>query len=71
MKITRQSPISGETNEINVDVTDEQIFVYLNGSKPIQEAFPNLTASEREFIKTGITEEEWKLLFGAEKETAI
>lgn len=27
--------------------------------KAIQEAFPNLSASEREFLMTGITDSEW------------
>jgi hypothetical protein len=30
----------------------------------IQDAFPWLTPDEREFIKTGITPEEWKAAFG-------
>jgi hypothetical protein len=30
----------------------------------IQDAFPMLSADEREFIKTGITPEEWEEMFG-------
>jgi hypothetical protein len=30
----------------------------------IQDAFPMLSADEREFIKTGITPEEWEQMFG-------
>lgn len=30
----------------------------------IQNAFPNLTAEEREFILTGITPEQWDEIFG-------
>lgn len=32
----------------------------------IQNAFPTLNASEREFIMTGITDEEWETMFGEE-----
>lgn len=32
----------------------------------IQDAFPMLTPEQREFIKTGITPEEWDAAFGDE-----
>ena len=32
----------------------------------IQNAFPELSADAREFIKTGITPEEWEAMFGEE-----
>jgi hypothetical protein len=32
----------------------------------IQDIFPNLPHGEREFIKTGITPQEWEELFGVE-----
>jgi hypothetical protein len=32
--------------------------------KLIQDAMPELSADEREFVKTGITGEEWDQLFG-------
>jgi hypothetical protein len=32
----------------------------------IQDAFPMLDAGQREFIKTGITPEEWDAAFGEE-----
>jgi hypothetical protein len=34
----------------------------------IQDAFPTLTADEREFILTGITSEEWDEIFPEEDE---
>jgi hypothetical protein len=30
--------------------------------------FPNLTPSQREFVMTGITDEEWEEAFGGEEE---
>ena len=62
MQITRTNPFNGETNTLNIDVTDEQVQVYMDGAL-IQDAFPQLTAGEREFIKTGITEEAWDEMF--------
>ena len=63
MLINRKSPFSGKVHVLEIDVTREQIANWRAG-KPIQDAMPNLTAAEREFIKTGITAAEWKEAFG-------
>ena len=63
MTVTKTSSFSGNTNTLDIDVTEEQIAAW-QGGELIQCAMPNLTADEREFIKTGITAEEWKELFG-------
>jgi len=63
MKVTRTSQATGITREVELDITDEQILKYEAGEL-IQKAFPNLTPAEREFIMTGITEDEWKDIFG-------
>jgi hypothetical protein len=34
-----------------------------SGEKLLQDAFPRLSPSDREFIKSGITDEEWDELF--------
>ena len=39
---------------------------WMLGGKFIQDAFPMLTADEREFIQSGTTPEEWKQMFGEE-----
>ena len=59
MKITRTNPFNGEVNTLDIPVTDEHIQAYAAGAL-IQDAFPNLSAGDREFIKTGITEESWE-----------
>ncbi len=66
MKITRISDISGVQQTMELDVTKEQINAHLNGTL-LQNAFPNLNAGEREFIKTGITPAEWKAIFPIEE----
>ena len=63
MIITRKSPLSGKTNQMNIDVTAGQIARWELGEL-IQNAMSNLSADEREFIKTGITPEEWDTAFG-------
>jgi hypothetical protein len=65
MIIQRTSPLSGNIHSIDLNVTEEQINAYKNGML-IQDAFPNLTADEREFIMTGITAEEWNTVFAEE-----
>jgi len=44
-------------------VTQAQLDSYYIEGKFIQEAFPNLNASDREFILTGVTDEEWEEMF--------
>jgi len=62
MKITKTSPFSGNTNVMEIDVTQEQIALWESGTL-IQNAMPNLSADEREFIMTGITPAEWDSAF--------
>jgi len=62
MKITRKSMLSGIERTLDLDITPQQAADYLNG-KLIQEAFPNLSADDREFIMTGITPDEWEAQF--------
>ena len=63
--ITRKSMLSGEINSMELDVTQEQLDLW-QGGKLIQNAFPHLNADEREFIKTGITAQEWDNAFGSD-----
>ena len=62
MLITRTSSLSGNTNSMEIEVTQEQLSSWENGTL-IQNAMPNLSADEREFIMTGITSEEWDSAF--------
>ena len=51
------------TRTFDLPITQEQLDRYSDGEL-LQRAFPNLTADQREFIKTGVTKEEWDNLFG-------
>tara|TARA_R100001224_G_scaffold109755_1_gene87567 strand:- start:1325 stop:1507 length:183 start_codon:yes stop_codon:yes gene_type:complete len=57
--------ITNITRTLDLDVTQKQLDDYENGSL-LQNAFPNLTPNQREFIKTGITNDEWKSLTSEE-----
>lgn len=47
---------------------ERKLYAYRNGNLLIQEAFAELSANGREFIKTGITHEEWEQYFGDDKD---
>jgi len=55
--------LSGETNSMELDITMEQLHAYHGEGALLQDAFPNLNADEREFIKSGITPQEWSDTF--------
>lgn len=63
MTIIRKSQVSGLVRSRELDVTPDQIARLEARQETIQDIFPNLSASDREFIKTGITDEEWDELF--------
>jgi len=67
MRVIRKSLVSGKTHEQELPITEAQVLEYENGAL-IQDAFPNLTQSQREFFKTGITAEEWDELFAEEED---
>lgn len=68
LNITRKSPITGTVNTMTINATQDQLDRYNQGEDLIQNIFPHLTPSEREFIKTGITDEEWETMFGGDNE---
>lgn len=69
MKITRISPMSGKEHTLDLPVTDAQMSEWEHRGVPgqplrlVQDIFPQLTPAQREFIKTGLTEEDWATLF--------
>jgi hypothetical protein len=66
MQVTRTSPFTGITRTLDLNITAAQVARYNNGWL-LQDAFPNLSAGEREFFKTGITDEEWNKAFGGDE----
>jgi len=62
MKIKRTSQVSGVTRTLDIDVTKEQLVRWEAGAL-IQDVMGHLSPSEREFIITGITDDEWQTLY--------
>jgi len=66
MKITKTSIQSGITRTLDLDVTLDE-YASWRGGQLIQNAMPRLNADEREFIKTGVTAEEWEEMFSIQE----
>jgi hypothetical protein len=59
--------LTGKENTLNIDVTPEQLARIenrMNTTELIQNIVPNLSMADREFLMTGITNEEWIRAFG-------
>ena len=63
MKITKTSSLTGAEHTMEIDVTFEQLWKIDNKTDLIQRIVPHLPPAEREFLLTGITNEEWTAAF--------
>jgi len=61
--VERVSILSGEKHARIIDYDDEDMAAWEAGEL-IQNAFPYLSSSEREFLMTGITDQEWESMGG-------
>jgi hypothetical protein len=59
MQITRTSRISGVTRTLEIPVSEDRLRLWQSGIS-IEAAMPELCAADREFVMTGITDEEWQ-----------
>ena len=57
-----ECPICGNVSEISVEVND---YIDWQNGKLTQNAFPYLSASEREMLISGVCEDCWNEMFGA------
>lgn len=67
MKITKISQLTGKEHTMDIDVNQYEMIRIENrfhSKELIQNIVPNLSMSEREFLMTGITSEEWDNTFG-------
>ncbi len=67
MRVTRKSELSGRTHTLELPVTEEQLQRYERREDLLQNIFRDLSPTEREFIKSGITDEEWRGVFGSDE----
>jgi len=68
MYITRLSILSGNLNTMDIDITPEQLKSIEELNELIQNTVPHLSVSEREFLMSGITDDEWDAEFSDEAE---
>ena len=61
--VIRKSPVTGETNTLELPITQEQLRRWKAGEH-IQDVMPHLTPDEREFVISGCTPEDWETLYG-------
>jgi hypothetical protein len=59
MIIVRKSPFTNRTNSMDLPVTQEELQRWRRGELA-QDVWPNLTPSQREFIISGSTDEDWE-----------
>jgi len=65
MRITKRCELTGETNTLDINVTEEQINNWMQGEL-IQNAMPQLSADDREFLMTGMMPDDWDKLMQPE-----
>ena len=66
MEITKKSSLSGVEHTLDIDITEEQfqrVEMRFFTKELIQNIIPNVSLGEREFLMTGITQEEWDNTF--------
>tara|TARA_R110002073_G_scaffold65898_1_gene164261 strand:+ start:701 stop:934 length:234 start_codon:yes stop_codon:yes gene_type:complete len=69
LEVTKKSIISGKINTMELDINQEDLDRYEQlGGLLVQAVFPQLSSSEREFLISGITPQEWNDTFGGEED---
>lgn len=63
MLITKTSSLTGDTHTLDINITEQQLKDVDNKTDLIQRIVPNLSPAEREFLLSGITDEEWQTAF--------
>jgi hypothetical protein len=70
--VQTRSVLSGKLHSLPIHgTTIEALEIWFKGEdrRLVQDAFPLLSADEREFLLSGISNEEWNAAFPPEKET--
>lgn len=67
MRITKKSILTGRHHTMDLPITEAEYAKYVEGADLIQVLLPQLTPSQREFLMTGITDEEWALAMGPDE----
>jgi hypothetical protein len=62
MLVGKKSQLSGKSHEMEIDVSEKQITLWMEGEL-IQNVMPNLTPTEREFLISGMSIAEQEAVF--------
>lgn len=62
MQISKMNMMTGQINTMEVNCTEQEFFRWQAGEF-VQDAMPNATPTQREFLITGMTEAEQEELF--------
>jgi len=57
--VKAKSALSGGVSSMVLEITEAQLYAWAVDGASIQDAMPNLSRDEREFLQTGITPMEW------------
>ncbi len=63
MKITKRDPFTGQMNTLNIPKLTQKMIDDWSDGMLIQQAMPELTPDEREFLMTGLMPDSWDRLF--------
>jgi hypothetical protein len=66
MLIKRKSTITGIEHVRDIPVDPKDLFAWEAGDGSVSEIMPYLSREDRDYIRTGITKEEWREFFQLE-----
>lgn len=67
MYITKISQLTGVAHTMDINITESELIRIENrreSGELIQNIVPNLSMTDREFLMTGVSNEEWVRMFG-------
>ena len=64
ISITRNCILDDSVSSMDFSITFEALQQYCTGTVNVQDAFPDLTTEQREFLLSGITPDKWTSTFG-------
>lgn len=70
MKIKRISPVTGKVNERDVPITGLQLVNWYDGKFNLSECI-GMTEEDREFLRSGMTDDCWNELAAIEKDGVV
>lgn len=68
LRVTRKSSFTGKIHSLDLAISEADWARYRSGKLLIQDALPDITDPEREFLLTGTTQAEWQSAFADDEE---